>query len=242
MLALTTLSLSDLERLQRGLGVRFRDPQLLREALVHSSFVHEVPSPTLAANERLEFLGDAALGLIIAQKLYKDYPHLREGQLTTLRAALVRTPTLAEVGRRLGLGDYLMLGRGEEASGGRRRPTNLARAFEAIVGAVLVDGGLAKARALVLRCLRSELAAAATGPLAPDYKSRLQQLAQSRWHQAPTYRLLEAAGPDHARTFEVAVEVGGEALGTGRGPSKKAAEQQAAGHALRTLGEDDPER
>lgn len=226
----------DLEELQRALGVRFRDQSLLREALVHRSFLHEAPSPELTANERLEFLGDAALGLIIAQKLYQDYPHLDEGELTRLRAALVRTEALTEAGRRLGLGHYLLLGRGEEASGGRERPSNLARAFEAIVGALLADGGLAKARAFVLRCLRPELIALATAPPAPDYKSLLQQVTQSRWRQPPTYRLLATTGPDHARTFQVTVEVAGNPLGTGSGHSKKEAEQRAARQALAALG------
>lgn len=218
------------------LGVRFRDTLLLREALVHGSFLHETPVSGLASNERLEFLGDAVLGLVIAQKLYHDYPSLEEGQLTKLRSSLVRTETLAAAGHRLGLGECLLLGRGEEASGGRSRPSNLARVFEAVVGAALVDGGLAVARALALRCLRPELARLwRAGPLVPDHKSRLQEVTQARWRQTPAYRLVAASGPDHARSFQVAVEVEGRTVATGSGRSKKEAEQEAARQALLAL-------
>ena len=229
------MRLADLDQLQRVLGVSLREPRLMEEALVHRSYINEMPSSELIPGERLEFLGDAALGLIIAQKLYLSYPDLDEGELTHLRAALVRTESLAEAARRLGLGEHLLLGRGEEASGGRQRPSNLAQAFEALVGAVLVDAGLARARALALRWLRPQLEALAVSPPAADHKSLLQQLAQSRWRQSPTYRLLATTGPDHARTFQMAVEVAGRPLGTGSGHSKKEAEQEAARQALAAL-------
>jgi ribonuclease-3 len=224
----------DLERVQAEMKVRFREPQLLQQALVHSSFINEAPSSTLRSNETLEFLGDAAIGLIIAQKLYNDYPNLNEGHLTNLRASLVRTQTLAEIGRTLRLGEYLILGRGEEAGGGRDKARNLAAAFEAIVGAVLLDGGLAKARAFVLRCMRGHLSGLAT-TRSLDAKSRLQQLAQERWQRTPGYRLLSTKGPDHAKTFEIAVEVDNKVLGIGTGRSKKEAEQRAASEALAAL-------
>lgn len=221
-----------LSRLQTALGVRFKDLTLLQQALVHRSYLNEARALGLESNERLEFLGDAALGLIVSQKLYREFPHLAEGDLTQLKTALIRWETLAQAAERLSLGDYLLLGHGEETSGGRRRASNLACAFEAVVGATLLDGGLAKTRGLVLRCLKPEFAELATGEIALDSKSRLQQVAQAGWRQTPIYRTVASEGPDHAKVFTVEVFVGDRSLGCGQGRSKKEAESKAAQQAL----------
>ncbi|MFQ6019492.1 MAG: ribonuclease III [Dehalococcoidia bacterium] len=223
------------QELQEALGVAFSDIGYLEQALVHRSYVNEALEEETETNERLEFLGDAVLGLTISHELYKRYPALSEGHLSQLRAMLVRWDTLAQVAEGLGLGDYLLLGRGEELSGGRQRPSNLACALEAVIGAAFLDGGLSKARKLILHLLNSELAKIAAGEIASDSKSQLQQMAQARWHQTPQYRLLAAEGPDHDKVFTVEVLVGSQALGRGQGRNKKRAELAAASEALEAL-------
>jgi ribonuclease-3 len=175
------------------------------------------------------------LGLIVSQKLCIDFPHLAEGDLTQLKSALIRWETLADAADRLSLGDYLYLGRGEDSTGGRQRASNLACAFEAVVGAVFLDRGLPKARDLVVRCLKPEFSALATGEIALDSKSRLQQLAQSRWHETPSYRTVGEEGPDHAKVFTIEVTVAGRIVGHGQGRSKKEAESEAAQQAVEAL-------
>lgn len=229
-----------LARLQTALGLKFKDLSLLQQALVHRSYLNEADAPGLESNERLEFLGDAALGLIVSQKLYSDFPLLNEGDLTQLKTALIRWETLARAGERLSLGDYLLLGRGEKLTGGQQRPSNLASAFEAIVGAVLLDSGLVRARTLVLRCLKPELAQITAGRVALDSKSRLQQMAQTRWQAMPSYRTVAAEGPDHAKVFTVEVLVDERVLGQGQGRSKKEAESKAAQQALKAVDTDEP--
>lgn len=228
----------DLRLLEEKLGLFFQDPSLLQQALVHRSFVHENPDFPLSTNERLEFLGDALLTFVIGEKLYKDLPSLPEGDLTKLRAALVRRDTLAEVAAALGLGDYLFLGYGEERSGGRRRPANLARVYEAVVGAVLCDRGYQVAKRLVLRSLEPYLKRLEGGKVADDPKSMLQEVAQARGYGLPEYRTVGEEGPDHAKTFTVEVMVGGMARGLGSGLNKQAAEREAAQKALVALGDD----
>lgn len=229
-----------LSRLQTALGLKFKDLSLLQQALVHRSYLNEAHAPGLESNERLEFLGDAVLGLIVSQKLYSDFPLLDEGDLTQLKTALIRWETLARAAERLCLGDYLLLGRGEKLTGGQQRPSNLASTFEAIVGAVLLDSGLVKTRALVLRCLKPELAQITAGKVALDSKSRLQQMVQTRWQTMPTYRTVAAEGPDHAKVFTVEVLVGDRALGQGQGRSKKEAESKAAQQALKAIDTAEP--
>jgi len=227
--------MADLETLQKTLHVSFHDPVLLEQALVHRSYLNENPHFSLASNERLEFLGDAVLGLLVAERLYRDFPELSEGEMTRLRAALVQRDTLARAARSIGLGDYLYLGRGEEASGGRKKPTNLAAALEAVLGAVYLDGGMVAAEKVVWLLLEVEIDRVAGQPGEVDYKSRLQELVQARYQVTPDYRALGATGPDHARRFTVEVVVGGEVLGRGSGKSKRAAETQAARIALERL-------
>jgi len=221
--------------LQQTLAIDFRRPALLEQSLVHRSYLNEAPELDLESNERMEFLGDAVLGLVISERLYGDYPALSEGHLSQIRALLVRWDTLAEAAERISLGEYLILGRGEEMSGGRTRPSNLAGALEAVIGAAFLDGGIAKARKLVLKLLAPELEKVAAGAVAVDSKSQLQHVVQTRWHEIPKYRLISSVGPDHAKTFTVEVVVNSEVLGRGEGRNKKQAELAAASQALETL-------
>ena len=225
----------NLASLQKALAVSFRRKALLEQALVHRSYLNEAPELDLESNERMEFLGDAVLGVIISERLYRDYPALSEGHLSQIRAMLVRWDTLAQAAERVSLGDYLTLGRGEEMSGGRARPSNLAGALEAVIGAAFLDGGMTKARKLVLRLLEPELEKVAAGAVAVDSKSQLQHEVQTRWHEIPRYRLVSAVGPDHAKTFTVEVVVLSEVLGRGEGRNKKQAELAAASQALESL-------
>ncbi len=223
------------EELAAVLGVTFTNPELLQQSLYHRSYLNEAVDREVESNERMEFLGDAVLGLIVSEKLYRDYPMLSEGHLSQLRALLVRWDALAQAAQRIELGSYLVLGRGEELSGGRNRPSNLAGAFEALIGAAFLDGGMAKARKLVLRLLRPDFDEIARRGVTADSKSELQHVAQTRWHQIPEYRLISSEGPDHAKLFTVDVCVGDQVLGRGQGRNKKQAELNAARQALETL-------
>ncbi len=206
------------------------DPDLLAPALVHSSWCAEHAGNE--SNERLEFLGDAVLGLVITDHAYRTHGDLPEGDLTEIRKTVVNSVTLAEVAEELGVGDHLLLGKGEEHSGGREKPSILADAMEAIIGAVYLAQGLDGATALVLGILGSRLATAQED--GADHKSRLQELAARDLDSAPRYEV-EATGPDHARTFHVTVTIDGEPHGTGMGRSKKQAEQAAARSAIDAL-------
>lgn len=229
----------DLRVLESRLKLKFKNRNLLKQALVHTSYLNENPGIDVGSNERLEFLGDAALGVVVAQQLYNDYPNVDEGKLTELRAHLVRRDTLAGAAERYELGEYLQLGRGEDGAGGRKRPTNLARAFEALVGAIFLDAGLGSVRAFVRRSLAEELNALRNSGMPHDPKSRLQEVIQSRWQTTPAYRLLKTEGPDHARRFTVEVVANGRALAVGEGRSKQTAEKDAAQRALEDLEEEE---
>jgi len=182
--------LADLAALQEALGVSFNNPSLLEQALIHSSYINENPGFTPISNERLEFLGDAVLGEIVAEKLYQDFPHSTEGEMTRLRAALVRRDTLARMARAIRLGDYLYVGKGEEASGGRRKPANLAGVLEAVIAAIFLDQGSANTRDFILRLFNEELQKVASQGAGVDYKSQLQELIQTREQKPPTYRVV----------------------------------------------------
>ena len=225
-------ALADLAALQQTLGISFNDSSLLERALVHSSYINENPSLAPTSNERLEFLGDAALGLIVAEKLYQDSPDCDEGEMTRLRAALIRGDTLARMARAIRLGNYLYLGKGEEASGGRNKPANLAGALEAVIGAIFLDQGSAITRDFILRLLNTELQKVVSQGAGVDYKSQLQELIQAREQQTPVYRVIKTIGPDHDKRFTVEVRVGDTVLGKGSGKGKKAAETEAARSAL----------
>jgi ribonuclease-3 len=226
------LTVANLSFLEEIIGVSFNQPSLLEQALRHSSYCHENAAPALDSNERLEFLGDAILGLLIAEKLYQDRPAASEGELTKLRTALVRSSTLARLARTMGLGKQLDLGRGEELSGGRDKVNNLAGALEAVIAAIFIDQGLATTRNFILKLFSKELENLTGQGAAADYKSQLQELLQSRGQAVPSYYLIETRGPDHARTFTVEVRADNTILGRGSGNSKKMAETEAARDAL----------
>lgn len=213
---------------QRALGIYFNDPSLLEQAFIHRSYLNENPDFALPSNERLEFLGDAILDFITAEQLYSEFPELPEGELTTVRASLVCRQTLAEAASSLKLGDWLLLGQGEEASGGKEKQSNLANAMEALIGAIYLDQGLPKAKEFIFKQLKPFLERIKHGELIPNYKALLQELIQSEKHSPPTYRLIEAIGPDHEKQFTVEVLIEGKILGRGTGKSKKVAEMEAA--------------
>lgn len=225
-----------LDSLAREAGAVFRDPALLRRALTHRSYINEHPD-AVEDNERLEFLGDACLDMVSAAWLYQHFPELNEGELTRMRSAIVRTEQLAEFAGELRLGEAVLLGRGEAASGGRQRPALLCDVFEAFVGAMFLDGGIeAVGRFMQERFERAVTRAMEDGTLL-DPRSRLQIWAQAERNATPRYTTVETHGPDHAREFVVEVEVGEELRIRGQGRSKQEAAQDAAARALASLGQ-----
>ncbi len=228
----TSLEQENPQKLEEALAFSFDDPLLLCQALTHSSYVNENPEGTPGSNERLELLGDAVLGLVIVEELFREFPQLPEGGLTRLRSQLVRGKTLAMAAARLGLGGYLRMGVGERNAGGHLNERNLAGAFEALLGAIYLDQGLTPASGVVLRLLEEELKEIKERGLPADYKSLLQQRVQSQGISAPVYRTISAQGPAHRLAFAVEVVVGSQVLGQGSGSSKRAAEQEAARQAL----------
>ena len=222
----------DLSELPGRLGHEFRDPQLLRRALSHRSWCAEVGGQP--SNERLEFLGDAVLGLVVADLAFRNHDDLPEGKLTDLRKSVVNASALAEVAVEIGLGPCLLLGKGEDAAGGRSKPSILSDAFEAVLGAVYVDGGINAARALVERLLTQRMATAAQRLDRLDYKTVLQELTARVHDTAPVY-VVSDTGPDHDKRFFATVIVQGVAVGQGEGRSKKTAEQAAAEQAFTEL-------
>ena len=226
--------MTELTTLEHSLGIRMSNTALLVQALTHSSYVNE--NPRAESNERLEFLGDAVLGLVLAEKLFEEYPGIDEGVLTHLRSWLVRRGTLFVLAREIKLGDYLLMGRGEEASGGRTKSSNLAGAMESVFAAIFLDQGWAGVRDSVLHVFAAELEKMRHEQSALDYKSQIQELVQSRLKLTPAYRIVDESGPDHARHFTAEIFAGEEVLARGRGRSKKLAEAEAARLALITLG------
>jgi len=207
------------------LGRPFGDRALLARAMAHRSWCAEVPGNL--SNERLEFLGDAVLGLVVTDYLYRTYPDLPEGQLAQVRASVVNAEALAEVAEEISLGAGLLLGKGEDASGGREKPSILSDAMEAVIGAVYIDGGWEAAAELVMALLGERIIEGAAGPGGHDFKTRLQELCARVYDELPRYHHT-SEGPDHAKRFSATVSVKGEAVGTGEGRSKKQAEQAAA--------------
>ena len=231
----------ELDILQSRLGYTFRDVSLLQLALTHPSVAHEQGSSLVQHNQRLEFLGDSVLGLALTRELYEKFPNVGEGALTKARAQMVNRKTLAEQGRLLELGDYLVLSRGEEANGGRTRDSALADAFEAVLGAMFLDGGFDAARTIILQCFRDGFGELTEIPNLENPKGELQEVLQANSTEAPVYELVSSSGPDHDRVFESVVRHGGVELGRGTGKSKKAAESEAALAALNKLREAKPE-
>ena len=231
---LTENNRNNLKELETLLGYEFVDAALLQQALIHSSFGFE----RLAAsdnNETLEFLGDAVLDLAVSDMLLRNYPGITEGELTKMRAGLVREATLEEMARTVRLGDFIMLGKGEEASRGREKPSILACAFEAIIGAIYLDRGYEEARHFVHRHFEVLLPLTRDGMLVENAKSLLQEKLQEHFSQTPSYHHDKEEGPAHAKNFTVSVRFGDELLGTGSGSSKKLAEQRAAETALANI-------
>jgi ribonuclease III len=223
-------SLSHVERL---LGREFSDRALLAQALSHRSWCAEAGGQP--SNERLEFLGDAVLGLVVAEHCFTNYPELEEGSLAKVRAAVVNTAVLAQVGGQLGLGEAVRLGRGEDSSGGRHKPSILANTVEALIGAVYLDGGWAAAQSFIMGLLEERIAEAAAGPGSEDFKTRLQEAVAKGGQELPRYDVV-GSGPDHARRYTAQVFVAGEEMGVGVGRSKKDAEQAAARAAWQLMG------
>ncbi|HWR81815.1 MAG TPA: ribonuclease III [Candidatus Deferrimicrobium sp.] len=219
------------QRFEELLGYRFRDTALLTTALTHRSYSH-ADTNNRVSNERLEFLGDSVLGLVVAAQLYRDYPEMREGQLTQTKALLVSESTLSEVGRDLKLSEFVRLATEEDRSGGRDRPSIIADTLESVIGAVFLDGGLEPARDIVLRTIYTRREEILADSSRRNFKGELLELLQARGFGLPRYDVVAEEGPDHEKVFHVAVYVGDQELGSGSGLSKKDAEQKAAAMAL----------
>jgi ribonuclease-3 len=219
---------------ERILMYTFRNPELLHEALSHSSYANEKKKQR-HSNERLEFLGDSVLSIVVSQYLFEHYPELPEGELTRIRAALVCEKSLYRFAGRIHLGDYLLLGKGEAHTGGRQRPSILADAFEAVIAAIYLDGGLEAARTHILRFIPANIPANRS-MLFGDYKTALQEVIQKNPEEKVEYLLIDESGPDHSKTFTVEVCLNSNVIGKGTGKSKKDAEQMAAREALELMG------
>ncbi len=225
----------DYDELEKRLGVELPNRDLIRQAMVHTSYLNENPGFAPTSNERLEFLGDAILGAVVADYLYRNFPDLPEGQLTALRAAVVRARSLAGWARQLQLGDLLLLGKGEETHGGREREGLLSSAFEALVAAVYLQQGYEGARRVVELFLPAAIESVIRRQAAVDAKSQLQHLCQAMMQATPVYQVVEVSGPPHKPFYTVEVLVGDQCLARGTGRSKQAAEQAAAAEALQRL-------
>ncbi len=225
-----------MQSLEQKNGYIFKDKALLSRALTHSSYINEAKTPGVVSNERLEFLGDSVLGLICAGLLYQDGSRFSEGMLSKLRAALVCEASLAGFAAEISLGEYLRFSKSEEQSGGAHRPSALADAFEALIAAIYLDGGIAAAEAFVLPYLEKGLPDAISGRLFKDAKTMLQEVIQQNKGEHLTYKLLKTDGPDHRKVFTVAVMLNSNRIGIGIGHSKKEAEQKAADEALKLMG------
>jgi ribonuclease-3 len=223
------------QKLQKIIGHSFKNPELLQEALTHPSLAHEKGGNGTHHNQRLEFLGDAVLQLILTDHIFAMYPDFPEGKLTQVRAHLANRHTLHRRALEIGLGEYLLLGKGEEASGGRQRLSNLADAYEALLGAVYLDGGIRAARRFVARQFKLEFKNLREATPRQNPKGRLQELLQERSAANPQYRVISETGPDHNKRFEAVVEWEGREIGRGRGSSKKLAEVAAAEAALNAV-------
>ena len=232
--------MSDLKALQNKINYSFKNEELLRHALAHSSYANEHRNEVPGSNERLEFLGDSVLGLIAAEFLYQNYRHLPEGDLTKMRAQLVCEDSLFGFAGQIGLGDYLLLGHGEELAGSRTRPSIVSDAFEAVLAAIYIDGGLEAAKTYALPFLSRGAEEIVSKRRRSDYKTALQEIAQQNPGELIHYELIDTTGPDHAKVFKVHCFINSNLLGEGIGKSKKEAEQLAAKEALKMLGEDLP--
>lgn len=225
-----------LKQLQKKIHCKFRRLSYLHQALIHSSYVNERSKLRLVSNETLEFLGDAVLGLVITEYLYRHFPGFSEGKLSILKSMLVSEPTLAEIARHLDIGEFLFLGKGEDRDAARMRPSLLSNALEALIAALYLDGGLKAAHKFIQRVYADKFKDIPKMELGGSYKNRLQQYTQAELGCMPIYEVLSEKGPSHKKTYEIGVSFQGEIRGYGAGTSKKRAEQEAAKHALIKLG------
>jgi len=223
----------DFEALYSVTGYRFKNEKFLKTALTHSSYASEHKLGYERNNERLEFIGDAYVDAVVGSELFDMMPVAHEGALSRCRADVVREDSLADAARDIGLGEFLYLGKGEDASGGRQKDSILADAFEALMGAIIIDGGYEAGKAVILKILSEKIVLASKGKLNKDYKTKLQELLQDKYHGVQiAYSIVDQRGPDHNKVFTMQVEAGGKVLGRGTGPSKAKAEQAAAQDAL----------
>ena len=228
----------ELKQLSDKMGIAFSKAELLHKALTHTSYANEFKTRIVEHNERLEFLGDAILDAIISDELFRRYPNLSEGELSKARAVIVCEESLAESAQALDIGPYLLLGRGENATGGRERASILADAFEAIIGAIYLDSGIENCRTFILKYLGADIEKISSGHYSRDYKTLLQEVVQKKPNHKIQYQLEDATGPDHNKVFTISVLINGEKMGIGVGKSKKEAEQKAAREALQKMNEE----
>lgn len=221
----------DFKNLEKEIGVDFKDKEILKHAFIHRSYLNEHRDFKGSSNERLEFLGDSVLSLVVSKFLFEKLPKVAEGQLTTTRASLVRTETLAKLAGELALGDYLLMAKGEEDSGGRNNQSILANTFEALIGAIYLDQGFEKSEEFLAHIILKNWKTLSQTAV-HDNKSRLQEILQRQFHKSPTYKLLSSWGPDHARQFEIGAFLEDKLLGKGTGKNKQQAAQHAAKNAL----------
>ncbi len=226
--------IQELNEMQSALGLEFKNIELLNQSLTHTSYAYELSDRNngILQNERMEFLGDVVLGLIISEYIYQKYPDYMEGDLAKIRAKIVSRPILAKQAKHLELGKYLLLGKGEEITGGRSRHSILADTIEALIGAIYLDSGLEKSRYFILSRFKEEIEKITENVHVQDYKTDFQEWTQKKFKTLPFYKVINREGPDHNRIFEIAVMVKGETYGIGKGGSKKEAEQRAAFFAL----------
>ena len=220
--------MSGLDELQSTLGFTFNDPAILEQAFIHTSYTNENPGHQTGDNQTMEFLGDAVLNMVVAEALYHGFPALAEGKLTEIRISMIRQEKLAEKAADIKLGNYLVLGKGEEASGGRSKRNNLADTFEALTAAIFLDRGLDVARQFIMSVFREELAAVKSGKFTSNFKAMLQELTQAEFKTLPEYEIIESTGPDHDKVFVVSVSLGDVVLAVGSGKTRKTAESEAA--------------
>jgi len=229
---ITSEELAKLNELENSLQIKFNNTELLKNALVHRSFINEATDKSIINNERLEFLGDAILELIVTEYLFIKYPDRAEGELTSFRAATVKTTSLAETGEEMHLGEYIYMSKGEESTGGRNRPYILANTFEALLGAIYLDQGLAPVSKLLHEILLPKLEHIVQERLDIDSKSKLQEMCQERFNITPAYELISSVGPDHAKIFTMGLKIDKFIVERGSGKNKQEAEQNAANKAI----------
>lgn len=226
---------STIDQLENKIGYSFIDKNIIATAITHSSYANEKKAKKLRYNERIEFLGDSVLSLVISEYLFTKYPNLPEGELTVTRAKIVCESSLSQCAKNIELGRYLLLGKGEELSGGRHKASVLSDAFEALIGAMYIDGGFETAKGFILKYMEQIIKSCVAGKVLYDFKTQLQELIQQNGDQHISYHVINESGPDHNKTFETEVRINNDILGKGSGHSKKESEQNAARNALENL-------